>query len=195
MSAGSTTVAPWARRVAADVVQERIDHRASTAAVVDVRAFSPDADPRTIERVLVEVRRVVGERVAGLGGRRRVLGSIPVIAPRRTAASVTFRAIGPAVSWSALIGTIPARLRSPSVGLMPTSPFAPDGQTMEPSVSVPTAAVARSAAAATLSPSSSRRGSGRGRTACSSGRRSRSSRWTRHWTGSSPTRSGSPWRG
>src|SRR3954469_21040422 len=80
------------------------------------------------------------------------LGSIPVIAPRRTAASVTFRAIGPAVSWLALIGMIPLRLNSPSVGLLPTSPFAPDGQTIDPSVSVPTAAVARSAAAATPEP-------------------------------------------
>src|SRR6187402_3485174 len=77
---------------------------------------------------------------------------MPVNAPRRTDASVTLRAIGPAVSWSALIGTTPARLRRPSVGLMPTMPFAPDGQTIEPSVSVPTAATARSAEAATPDP-------------------------------------------
>src|SRR4051794_36217466 len=77
---------------------------------------------------------------------------MPVIAPSRTAASVTFRAIGPAVSWFAEIGTIPARLRRPSVGLIPTSSFAPDGHTIEPSVSVPTAATARSAAAATADP-------------------------------------------
>src|SRR5690348_2104104 len=77
---------------------------------------------------------------------------MPVIAPSSTAASVTFRAIGPAVSWSALIGTIPFRLSSPSVGLIPTSPFAPDGQTIDPSVSVPTAATARSAAATTPEP-------------------------------------------
>src|SRR5687767_5939977 len=47
---------------------------------------------------------------------------------------------------------IPDRLTSPTVGLMPTTPFAPDGQTIEPSVSVPTATVARSAAAATPEP-------------------------------------------
>ncbi len=35
---------------------------------------------------------------------------------------------------------------------MPTTPFAPDGQTIEPSVSVPTATVARSAEAATPDP-------------------------------------------
>src|SRR3954463_9555631 len=77
---------------------------------------------------------------------------MPVIAPRSTAASVTLRVIGPAVSWSAEIGTMPARLRSPSVGLMPTSPFAPEGQTIEPSVSVPTAATAKAADAATPEP-------------------------------------------
>jgi hypothetical protein len=65
---------------------------------------------------------------------------------------VTLRAIGPAVSWLALIGTTPPRLHSPSVGLIPTSSLAPDGQTTEPSVSVPTAATARSAAAETLEP-------------------------------------------
>ena len=80
------------------------------------------------------------------------VGSTPVIAPRRAAASVIFRAIGPAVSWSAVIGTIPDRLRSPNVGLIPASAFAPDGQTIEPSVSVPTATVARSAAATTPDP-------------------------------------------
>src|SRR6185312_3354521 len=77
---------------------------------------------------------------------------MPAAAPRRTAASVTLRAIGPAVSWLALIGTTPLRLHSPSVGLIPTSSLAPDGQTTEPSVSVPTAATARSAAAATPEP-------------------------------------------
>src|SRR5919201_5199479 len=80
------------------------------------------------------------------------VGSTPVAAPRSTAASVTFLAIGPAVSWSAVIGTTPARLHKPSVGLIPTTPFAPDGQTIEPSVSVPTAATARSAAATTPDP-------------------------------------------
>ena len=35
---------------------------------------------------------------------------------------------------------------------MPTMPLAPDGQTIEPSVSVPTVTVARSAAAATPEP-------------------------------------------
>ena len=78
--------------------------------------------------------------------------SMPVIAPSSTAASVTLRAIGPAVSCSAEIGTTPARLRSPTVGLTPAFAFAPDGQTMEPSVSVPTAATARSAATSTPDP-------------------------------------------
>ena len=65
---------------------------------------------------------------------------------------MTLRAIGPAVSWSAEIGMTPARLHSPIVGLMPTRPFAPAGQTIEPSVSVPTPTVARSAETATPVP-------------------------------------------
>ena len=68
------------------------------------------------------------------------------------AASVTVRAIGPAVSWLCEIGMIPERLISPSVGLMPTSELAFDGQTIEPSVSVPIAAAQRLAAAAAPEP-------------------------------------------
>src|ERR1041385_2788531 len=43
---------------------------------------------------------------------------------------------------------MPARLIKPSVGLIPTSEFAFDGHTTEPSVSVPTPIVARFAAIA-----------------------------------------------
>ena len=68
------------------------------------------------------------------------------------AASRTVRAMGPAVSWLCAMGMIPARLTSPRVGLMPTMPFAPAGQTIEPSVSVPTATTARSAATPTAEP-------------------------------------------
>src|SRR3954470_2287532 len=64
------------------------------------------------------------------------------------AASVTVRAIGPAVSWVCEMGMIPDRLTRPTVGLMPTSAAAPDGHTIDPSVSVPTAIAARFAAAA-----------------------------------------------
>ena len=72
---------------------------------------------------------------------------------------------------------------------MPTTPLAPDGQTIEPSVSVPTPTVARSADDADArARSSSRTGCGRARTPCWSGRRCRSSRSTRARTGSSPTR-------
>ena len=47
---------------------------------------------------------------------------------------------------------MPARLTSPTVGLMPTMPFAVDGQTMDPSVSVPMAAAARLAETAAPEP-------------------------------------------
>src|SRR5881396_528081 len=70
------------------------------------------------------------------------------MAPRRMAASVTVRAIGPAVSWVCEMGTIPLRLTRPTVGLMPTRPLADDGHTTEPSVSVPTPAAAKFAAIA-----------------------------------------------
>src|ERR1700752_2394652 len=77
---------------------------------------------------------------------------MPVSAVRRIAASLTVRAIGPAVSWLCAIGIIPARLIRPIVGLMPTSEFADDGQTIEPSVSVPIAAAQRFAATAAPDP-------------------------------------------
>src|SRR5512146_2416509 len=47
---------------------------------------------------------------------------------------------------------MPARLTSPTVGLMPTIPQALDGQMIEPSVSVPTAATQRLAATAAPEP-------------------------------------------
>src|SRR5437667_11843764 len=50
------------------------------------------------------------------------------------------------------MGTMPLRLISPSVGLMPTIPLVEEGETIEPSVSVPTAAAHRLAATATAEP-------------------------------------------
>src|SRR5258706_16400633 len=47
---------------------------------------------------------------------------------------------------------MPLRLRRPSVGLIPTRPLLFDGETMEPSVSVPTPAAARLAAIAAPDP-------------------------------------------
>ena len=68
------------------------------------------------------------------------------------AASATVRAIGPAVSWVWLIGTMPARLTRPTVGLMPTMPLTEDGQMIDPSVSVPMATVTKPAATAAAGP-------------------------------------------
>ena len=68
------------------------------------------------------------------------------------ATSVTVRAIGPAVSWLWAIGMIPCCETSPRVGLSPTIPLFPAGQTTEPSVSVPTAAAHRLAAGPTPEP-------------------------------------------
>src|SRR5204862_7937662 len=66
--------------------------------------------------------------------------------------SRTGGAIGPAVSWLWAIGTMPARETRPSVGLIPTSEHAADGQTIEPSVSVPTPSAAKFAAIAAAVP-------------------------------------------
>src|SRR5579863_2851044 len=59
------------------------------------------------------------------------------------AASRTVRHIGPAPSWLCEIGVMPVRLTRPTVGLMPARPLEDDGQTIEPSVSVPIPAAAR----------------------------------------------------
>src|SRR3984893_9376556 len=70
----------------------------------------------------------------------------------RAAASATVRAIGPAVSCADDLGTIPARLTRPRVGLRPTIPQALAGHTMEPSVWAPTPSRAWPAATATPEP-------------------------------------------
>src|SRR5260370_8537848 len=68
------------------------------------------------------------------------------------AASATVRPCGPTVSCVCEMGTTPARLVSPTVGLMPTTPFALAGQTMLPSVSLPNDTVAKFADAAAPEP-------------------------------------------
>src|SRR5260221_13492986 len=72
--------------------------------------------------------------------------------PSAAAASATVRPCGPTVSCVCEIGTTPARLVSPTVGLMPTTPFALPGQTMLPSVSEPNDTVAKFAGAAAAEP-------------------------------------------
>src|SRR6266436_6117439 len=68
------------------------------------------------------------------------------------ATSVTVRHIGPAVSWLWAIGIMPSCDIKPTVGLSPTTRLFPDGQTTEPSVSVPTVAAHKFVAAATAEP-------------------------------------------
>src|SRR5438876_6420727 len=93
-----------------------------------------------------------------------------MMAPRMVAASATDRVIGPAVSWLWAIGTIPLRLTRPSVGLRPTSELVLDGDTIDPSVSVPMAAAARSPATGQANPDWEREGCGRVERGFSSGR-------------------------
>src|SRR6202011_1278369 len=68
------------------------------------------------------------------------------------AASATVLACGPTVSWVCEIGITPCRLVSPTVGLIPTIPDADDGLMIEPSVSVPSAAMHKFAETATPEP-------------------------------------------
>ena len=69
------------------------------------------------------------------------------------------RAIGPAVSWLAAMGMMPACETSPIVGLMPTTFCSPAGHRIDPSVSVPTASVARLAATTVAEPDDDPHGS------------------------------------
>src|SRR3954471_5097555 len=79
-------------------------------------------------------------------------GSRPWRTDRVRATSTTLRAIGPAVSCSAEIGTTPVRLTRPRLGLCPTVAVIPAGQTIEPSVSLPIATWASDAATPAADP-------------------------------------------
>ena len=68
------------------------------------------------------------------------------------AVSMTLRQIGPAVSWLCAIGMIPSWEIRPTVGLSPKTRLLPDGQTTEPSVSVPTEVAHMLAAVAAAEP-------------------------------------------
>ncbi len=60
--------------------------------------------------------------------------------------------MGPAVSCVCEIGMIPSASTIPRVGLIPAMPLIAEGDIIEPSVSVPTAAAHRFAATATADP-------------------------------------------
>src|SRR5207245_6692755 len=78
-----------------------------------------------------------------LGAGSRGSGVLCTMAVNTVAASATVRAWGPTVSCVCEMGTTPARLTRPTVGLMPTTPFAFAGQMMLPSVSVAMETVVR----------------------------------------------------
>ena len=82
----------------------------------------------------------------------------------------------------------PARLINPTVGLSPTMPQVLEGQTIDPSVSVPMETAHRFAEVADPDPKLSRRDSGPERTDFDTGRRGRSTHWTIYWTGYWPIR-------
>src|SRR5215471_7046914 len=74
------------------------------------------------------------------------------ITPSAAAASATVRPWTPTVSCVWEMGTTPARLVRPTVGLIPTTPLALAGQTTLPSVSVPSETAAKLAEAAAADP-------------------------------------------
>src|SRR5271169_3962949 len=88
-------------------------------------------------------------RAAAVAGSR---SSTPAKTLNKAAASATVRVICPAVSCVCEMGIMPAREISPTVGLMPTIPQLFDGETMEPSVSLPTATAQRFEAMAVPEP-------------------------------------------
>jgi hypothetical protein len=89
------------------------------------------------------------ERAASVAGSS---GSMPARTLSNAAASASVRAMGPAVSCVCEMGMMPLRLTSPTVGLIPASPLIDEGETIEPSVSVPTATAHKLAAAAAPDP-------------------------------------------
>ena len=70
----------------------------------------------------------------------------------RSATSSTVLAIGPGLSWLALMGTTPSVGMDPTVGFMPATPLSDAGQVMDPSVSVPMASGVSPAARAAPEP-------------------------------------------
>src|ERR1700756_2678152 len=98
-----------------------------------------------------------GKRPRQPSGTPPVAGSRPSkvrlwITLSAAAASATVRACGPIVSCVWEMGTTPARLVRPTVGLIATTPLALPGQTMLPSVSEPKETVAKFAEAAAPEP-------------------------------------------
>jgi hypothetical protein len=70
------------------------------------------------------------------------------ISPKFTFLLMTY----PTVSCLGVLGTTPARLVNPTVGLIPTTEFSDAGHSMEPAVSVPSVTAAMFAAAAIAEP-------------------------------------------
>ena len=194
MSAGSTIDAP---RPASSRRSRLLDERVGAVALAE-QLLARNADARALQ----------ARRRRGLScSRRAALRAAPAVAlsrgidagHRRRAESprrATVRVIGPAVSWLWAMGMMPVRLTRPSVGLMPTRPQLLDGDTIEPSVSVPTATVARAGrdGGAGAGARARRVAIERVRIPALAAAR-RSSRSSSASSGSSPTRSGSSCRG
>ena len=113
--------------------EQRVD------AVAEAGQLARHADARPLQTVGSEPARVVGGMCAGAPAVAASRGSAPASAASRSAASAhRARHRARRCPGCAAIGMMPARLTSPTVGLIPTSPQIDAGHTIEPSVSVPT---------------------------------------------------------
>ena len=147
MSAGSTTVAPSRLQVGDGRLGDRVGLGAGPE-----HALAPDADPGAAQAVGVEEAAVVAVAVAlGVGG-GRVAGVDPGHGPEH-GGGVGHGAGHGAGHVLAVGDRDHARAAGqPRVGLIPTRALCEEGQTIDPSVSVPSETAARLAAAAVPDP-------------------------------------------
>lgn len=136
----------------------------------------------------IQTGRVVWSGAVQAGDGIGSSGSGPARAFRRSAASRTVRAMGAGGVLGSGNRDDAAPADQADGGLTPTMPLTEDGLTMEPSVSVPTAAAARLEATATATVNSIRMRCGQGHRDFGSDPRANSSHWWTGWIENSPTR-------
>src|SRR6516162_11007968 len=152
---GSTTAAPSARSLAtamSSTAPVAAPAGADGSRQMPSRAPSRAAGSRACAKEAGPVVTMVRSAESRSSNATGSSGSAAASTDSSAAASATQVAIGPAVSWTGEMGTMPRRLTRPLVGLRPTMPQALAGHTIEPSVSVPTASGASAAATPAAEP-------------------------------------------
>ena len=191
MSVGSMTVAPSASSAA--IVSARIGSTIARGGRSAEGAGAPDPDPGAVEGLVVQELRVVREGVPDLAGGGRV---VRIDAGQRAEEDRSVRHVASHRAGGVLVGADRDDART-----APEPECRLDADDAVRAGRADDRAVGLGADRDRLrgprlpprpSPSSSRRGCGRGRRACSSGRRCRSNRTRTGQIGNSPTRSGWP---